>query len=209
MPSLFEGIKQNGYTTKFVNTSYKDVIAKQSIQKREQMPRKIHDKIIQKAYQSKYENGVAFDTARALGLRASEITNLKVKDFKANSEEKVEQVHIHRSKGGRNRDINTYKLSVEQQNTVQRTYDTFKQSRAENERLFTNKTQSYEKAFSRARDKVSSNYTHCGIHSMRKEFAKDFYSREMEKGRNDKEVKLELTQLLGHNRLEILESYLK
>jgi len=29
--------KQNGYTTKFVNTSYKDVVAKQSIQKREQM----------------------------------------------------------------------------------------------------------------------------------------------------------------------------
>jgi len=44
---------------------------------------------------------------------------------------------------------------------------------------------------------------------MRKEFAKDYYNRELEKGRNDKEVKLELTQLLGHNRLEILESYLK
>jgi hypothetical protein len=43
---------------------------------------------------------------------------------------------------------------------------------------------------------------------MRKEFAKDFYRRELEKGREEKEVKLELTQLLGHNRLEVLQSYL-
>ena len=88
-------------------------------------------------------------------------------------------------------------------------YDYFKGSRNKNDRLFVNKSGSYQRAFERIRDSISDNYKHCGIHSMRKEFAKDFYTREVGKGRYIKEIKRELTQLLGHNRLDVLRHYLK
>lgn len=203
--------KQSNQEVRFVDRSYKQVVSEQSIQKREQMPREIHDKIISKAYENKYENGLAFDTARALGLRVREITNLRKEDFKINEDGKIKEVHIHRSKGGRSRDINASNLTVNQLKTIERTYKYFEGKISSHDRFFTNKTESYEKAFSRTRDKVteSNQYTHCGVHSMRKEFAKDYYSREMNKGRDELEVKRELTELLGHNRLEILQSYLK
>lgn len=43
----------------------------------------------------------------------------------------------------------------------------------------------------------------------RKEFAKDYYLRELSKGKNEIEVKEELTELLGHNRMQVLDAYLK
>ncbi|WP_461207648.1 hypothetical protein [Clostridium sp. DL1XJH146] len=201
--------KQINKETVFVDTSYKEVIAENSIQKREQMPRDIHDKIINNAYQSKYENGLAFDTSRALGLRVREITNLRKEDFKINEDEKIKEIHIHRSKGGRSRNIEALNLTTDQRKVVEKIYNYFKSKTSSHDRFFTNKADSYSKTFSRIRNKITDKYTHCGIHSMRKEFAKDYYSREIEKGRNELEVRKELTKILGHNRLEVLESYLK
>lgn len=192
----------------FVDADYKQVVG-QIEQKRNQLPRKIHDEIIQKAYNGKYENGLALDIARALGLRVTEITNLRKEDFKFNKNGQLEKVHIHRSKGGRNRNIEASKLTQKQIQVVNKVYNYFAPKTGPHDRFFINKAQSYEKAFKRARDSISSGSTHCGIHSMRKEFAKDFYNRELEKGKEEKQIKKELTELLGHNRLEILNSYLK
>lgn len=202
--------KQNREDIKFIDTSYKEVVGQQE-QKRIQMPREVHHLIVAKAYSSKIENGLAFDIARAMGLRVREITNLRKEDFKFNNKVELQSVHIHRSKGGRNRDIQASNLSVEQREVVETVYNHFKDKTSSHDRFFINKADSYSTAFSRARDSVTKcdEYTHCGIHSMRKEFAKDFYSRETEAGRRDLEIRRELTEMLGHNRLEVLETYLK
>lgn len=199
---------QNDATLVFVDNSYKEFLGVKK-HKRDQMPRNIHDKIIQNCYETKYVNGLAFELARALGLRVREITDIRKKDFYFNNNQEFVQIHIHRSKGGRSRDIEASNLSITQIQVVCKVYQYFYDITGEHDRFFTNKSESYEKAFSRARDAISSEYTHCGIHSMRKEFAKDYYSRELSKGKSRLKIKKELTGLLGHNRLEVLGSYLK
>lgn len=197
----------NGFKSIFADKSYKDFVGT-SEQKKIQMPREIHDKIIEKAYENKYTNGLAFDTARALGLRVTEITNLRKEDFKFNNNELL-QVHIHRSKGGKSRNIKAESLTEKQINTVLNTYDYFKNILSEHDRFFINKSDSYEKTFSRIRDSLTEDYTYCGIHSMRKEFANDYYDRRIEEGVEEIQVEKELTEILGHNRTEVLNSYLK
>lgn len=204
---------QNAYNTqnetnlKFVDDSYKECVGAKE-QKKIQMPREVHDKIIVKAYETQPMNGKAFDMARSIGLRVSEITNLRKEDFKFKNG-KLEEVHIHRSKGGRKRDIDAKKLTHEQIKKIEMIYKSCTANLSDHDRLFTNKTQSYEKAFTRLRDLVTNGkYTHCGIHSMRKEFANDYFNRETAKGRDEMEVKHELTEMLGHNRLEVLEDYI-
>lgn len=201
-----------------------------NIQVKERMPSDLHDKIIQKAYENKIENGLAFDNARALGLRGAEIPNLRKEDFKF-KDGRLESVHIHRSKGGRNRNISAEKLSEKQIETVTKVYDHFKDMLQDHDRLFINKADSYEMAFSRIRDSITGGeqYKGCGIHSMRKEFAQEYFNRELERRLEDRaadierdperqrdiekeienKVKHELTELLGHSRLEVLSSYLK
>lgn len=198
---------KNGTKLAFVDKGYKKYVGNKEF-KKIQMPRMVHDKIIQKAYETKSTNGMALDIARSLGLRVTEITNLRKEDFKFKNG-KLKEIHIHRSKGGRSRDIKASMLTKEQIEKVEMIYGTLGSQLSDHDRLFTNKSQSYEKAFTRARDAVTNGeYTYCGIHSMRKEFAKDYFNREMGKGRNELEVKRELTQLLGHNRIEVLKSYL-
>lgn len=208
-----------GTKIEFANKSYVQHTT-ENIQVKGRMPSDLHDRIIEKAYEQKFETGLAFDTARALGLRASEISNLRKEDFKL-KDGSLESVHIDRSKGGRNRDIKVERLSEKQIAVVIKVYDHFKDRLADHDRLFTNKTKSYEMAFSRTRDSITGGeyYKGCGIHSMRKEFAQDYFNRELERrieeeGKDnfkeiEREVKQELTELLGHNRLEVLCSYLE
>lgn len=222
-------IASTGTKVEFANKNYIQHTT-QNIQIKKRMPSDLHDKIIEKAYKQKFENGLAFDIARSIGLRASEITNLRKEDFKFKNG-KLESVHIDRSKGGRNRDIAVERLSEKQIETIIKVYDHFRDKLADHDRLFTNKAASYEMAFSRIRDSItgSEEYKCCGIHSMRKEFAQDYFNREMERRFEDRaadiereaerqreiekeierEVKQELTEILGHNRLEVLNSYLE
>lgn len=97
----------------------------------------------------------------------------------------------------------------EQIQVVNKVYSYFQDKRNENERFFINKADSYRQAFTNAKNTVTSEFKQCSIHSLRKEFANDYYRRELAKNKNEREVKQELTQLLGHNRLEILKAYLK
>lgn len=221
---------RNSTKSEFADKSYKKNIT-ENIQVKIKMPREIHDKIIEKAYHSKTENGLAYETARAIGIRALEITRLRMKDFKF-KDGKLESIHINRSKGGRNRDIIIRELNNRQLESILKVYNYFKNRIGENDRLFINKVQSYETTFSRIRDSVSEkkNYSGCGIHSMRKEFAQDYYNREIERRTYqrlveteretpsrqreiekeiEKEVKEDLTQILGHNRVDVLSSYLE
>lgn len=211
-------ISSTGTKIEFANKSYVQHTT-ENIQVKGRMPSDLHDRIIEKAYEQKIETGLAFDTARALGLRVSEITNLRKEDFKFKYG-RLESVHIDRSKGGRNRDIVLERLSKKQIETVSRVYDHFKDRLADHDRLFINKTKSYEMAFSRTRDSITGgDYKGCGIHSLRKEFAQEYFNRELERrieeqGKDnfkeiEREVKQELTELLGHNRLEVLCSYLE
>ncbi|MCR3761739.1 site-specific integrase [Clostridium felsineum] len=197
----------NNFNSVFADKSYKNFVGK-SEKKKIQMPREIHNQIIKKAYENKYTNGLAFDTARALGLRVTEITNLRKEDFKF-CNDKFLEIHIHKSKGGRSRDINIESLTSIQVNTVLTTYNYFKNSLSEHDRLFINKSDSYEKTFSRIRDSITEDYTYCGIHSMRKEFANDYYDRRIQEGIKDEQAEKELTEILGHTRTEVLDSYLK
>jgi len=242
--------KISGDNKKFVDDTYKDHTI-EKFQDRIRMDRQIHDRIIEKAYKNKADNGRALDIDRNLGLRASEGANLRMQDFKFDKEGDLDSIHIHKSKGGRNRDIavreiendmkpkwsiNTNKgLTKEQYERVYNIYNYYKrQGLRPEDKLFPNKKESYEKAFNRYREKVldemrkdrdkyndidlDKDYNGCGIHSMRKEFAQDYYDRETERriderGQDhlkeiEKEVKQELTEILGHNRIEVLNSYL-
>lgn len=218
-----------GTKVEFANKNYMQHTT-ENIQIKERMPSDLHDRIIEKAYEQKFENGLAFDSSRALGLRGSEITNLRKEDFKF-KDGRLESVHIDRSKGGRNRDISSERLTERQIETVTKVYDHFKDMLQDHDRLFINKTRSYETAFARIRDSITGGeqYKGCGIHSMRKEFAQNYFNRELERRLEDraadierdperqreiekeieKEVKQELTEALGHNRLEVLSSYLE
>jgi Phage integrase family. len=206
---------QNGYNLRnsgqcvWINEHYKAAVETGGIINRLQMPRQVHDEIIKKAYKNKYETGLAFDIARNLGLRVSEITNLRIKDFLFDKNEKLLSVYIYCSKGGRHRIIYSRQLTGQQKQAVVKAYEYFRQTRDKDNRLFPNKSGSYQRAFERIRDSISGDYKHCGIHSMRKEFAKDFYKRKTLNGKKNKDIKIELTQILGHNRLQILKHYLK
>ncbi|WP_371375286.1 tyrosine-type recombinase/integrase [Sporomusa aerivorans] len=231
-PEYFTGfIKSNGYSKQTAN-AYKSAIQKlqdayneknqgkfnwfEEIKKLKlsttksklQMPREIHDEIIAKAYERKYETGLAFDIARNLGLRVSEITNLRMNDFWFDKHGRLVTVYIYGSKGGRHRKIQDVQLTEKQIVTVVKAYEHFKKIRGRYDRLFINKAGSYQTAFERIRGSLTDGYKYCGFHSMRKEFSKDFYAREVAKGRSIKDVKKEITQLLGHNRLTVLNSYL-
>jgi integrase len=218
-----------GMKAEFANKDYMKH-TDENVQVKGRMPSDIHDRIIEKAYEQKFETGLAFDVARSLGLRASEISNLRKEDFKF-KDEKLESVHIHRSKGGRNRDIESKRLSESQIETVTKVYEHFKDKLQDHDRLFINKPASYETAFARTRDSITGDdkYKGSGIHSMRKEFAQDYFNRELKRMFEDraadiekeperkreiendieKEVKKELTEVLGHDRLEVLKSYLE
>jgi integrase len=207
---------QNGYNAanktafRWCNDEYRRFSAAKTEKRRQQMPRELHDKLIAEAYEQSYANGLALDLARALGLRVSEITNLRVGDFRFSQSGRLKAVYIHASKGGRNRVIPAACLSAAQISTVCNVCQHFQDKRGNGDRLFENKTNSYTKAFAKARDIVTKEYTQCGVHSLRKEFANDFYNREMLKNsRTAKEIKRELTELLGHSRLDVLRYYIK
>lgn len=218
-----------GKKVEFADKSYVQHVS-ENVQVKGKMPREVHNRIIKKAYENKFKNGLALDNAKAIGLRASEIPNLRMKDFKIQDGD-LKSIHIDKSKGGRCRDIPAERLNEKQRETVIKVYDYFKDILGDNDRLFTNKTKSYEKLFSRLRNSITGGeeYKGCGIHSMRKEFAQDYYNREVERRMEDREleieryaerrekieqdiekkVKEELTELLGHDRLEVLKSYLE
>ena len=213
-----------GGNVKFADKSYKQYVV-ENVQVKERMPSELHDRIIEKAYEQKIENGLALDSSRALGLRVSEITNLRKEDFKFKDRE-LQSVHIHRSKGGRKRDILAKGLSEGKIEKILKVYDYFKDKLQDHDRLFTNRASSYETVFRRIRDSIpgGEQYKGCGIHSMRKEFAQEYFDRELEKRLRERksdieriletqkkieiEIKEELTELLGHSRIEVLKSYL-
>lgn len=194
----------------FADKSYKEFCG-ECEHKKNQMPREVHDRIIEKCYERKYENGLALDTARSLGLRVREITNIRKEDFKFDDKGNFSEIHIHKSKGGRSRDIYAEDLTGKQIETVIKTYEHFKDTISDHDRLFYNRAESYEKAFTRARDEVSNgeDYTFCGVHSMRKEFVNDYFERKIEEGESEDQAKKELTEILGHSRISVLDAYLK
>lgn len=204
---------QNGYNSTYkthftwTNDKYKRFAINKN-NSRQQMPKKLHDRIIEQAYKNKYENGLAFDLARSVGLRVSEITNLRMCDFAFNYSGNLDFIYIHRSKGGRNRKIFSKYLTTKQIQTINKVYSYFKPKKNKQDRLFINKIDSYRQAFSNARNTVTKEYNQCSIHSLRKEFAKDYYNRETTKNKSIQLVKQELTLLLGHNRIDILKAYL-
>lgn len=88
---------KNNNNCVWVNDEYKNFV-NNTEQARKQMSREIHDKIIEQAYKNKFVNGLAFDITRALGLRVSEITNLRKKDFKYDKDNHLISVYIYCSK---------------------------------------------------------------------------------------------------------------
>lgn len=201
--------QQNGTELVFADKSYKEHLG-QKEKKRDMMPREIHNQIIERAYNSKLENGQAFDLARNLGLRVSETTNLRLKDFSFENGE-LQNIHIHRSKGGRMRDIDAQKslTSIQREKVIQIYLHYKEKGLGANMRLFINKTGSYTTAFQRYRETVAPGiFNHCGVHSMRKEFARDYYSRLVNLGTSGLVAKQELMQVMGHNRIDNVDQYL-
>jgi len=181
----------------FLDRGYIDHVIIKAPQ-RYRMPSEVHDKIIAKAYKQdergRSDNGRAFDMARAAGLRVSEITRLRMRDFRTGKDGKIKEVVIHRSKGGKTTvkefqgKGKSYKLSFnkftpEQQEKIQILYEHYKDKGLKDmDKPFPNRPESYEQAFYRYRDEIApGQYTQCGIHSMRREWGQEFYEREMQR----------------------------
>ncbi|HOG40804.1 MAG TPA: hypothetical protein PLL87_10270 [Syntrophorhabdaceae bacterium] len=187
----------NNTNLTFLDRNYMEhVVIKE--QQRHRMPSDIHDKIIAKAYQQdergRSDNGRAFEMARAAGLRVSEITRLRMRDFRTDENGKIKEVVIHRSKGGKTTvkefrgEGKSYKMTFnkfteQQQDKIQTLYDHYKDKGLKDmDKLFPNRPESYEQAFYRYREEIApGQYTQCGIHSMRREWGQGFYERELER----------------------------
>lgn len=135
------------------------------------------------------------------GLRASEYTNIRVKDINLNSM----KLHIHKSKGGRNRDIDIKPESVAQIKTLiegKQPYD----------KLFNIKSTSLSAYLSRICKKLGYNEfieAKSSIHALRKYAAREFYKEQLNK--YNKKVALENTMnFLGHGkeRSDLKRTYL-
>lgn len=199
---------QNSTDLNFVDRSFVEhVVVKEK--QRERMPATVHDKIIEKAYKAdangKSDNGRAFDIARAAGLRVSEIANLRMKDFQTDKNgnfkdiNRVMNLNVFRSKGGKTTLKPLSKFTPEQVEKIQSIYNHFKEKGlGPMDKLFPNRETSYSQAFARYREQVApGEYKQCGVHSMRKEWAKAYYDREITI-RPEQEVIRDLTCLLNH-----------
>lgn len=253
--------KQTNSNIKLTTKDYKKHVDSGKQKQRVMMPSEIHDKIIEKAYKNaRSKNGDALTIGRALGLRESEIMKIKKEDFKLDKQGTIEKVHVHKSKGGRSRNISMSDLSEHQVQKVELIYQKYEEksmSGGGGGYFFDTKATSLERAFQRYRDSVTEGeYKQCGIHSMRKEWAREvygnllkekieeitqkkieyeheneperdvtermnYYERELEKTLEEKEysilekqkiireVKEELTEDLGHNRVSVLNEYIR
>ena len=135
------------------------------------------------------------------GLRASEYTNIRVKDINLNTM----KLHIHKSKGGRNRDIDIKPESVAQIKTLI-------EGKQPSDKLFNIKSTSLSAYLSRICKKLGYNEfieAKSSIHALRKYAAREFYKEQLNK--YNKKVALENTMnFLGHGkeRSDLKRTYL-
>ena len=134
-------------------------------------------------------------------LRASEYTNIRVKDIDLNKM----KLHIHKSKGGRNRDIDIRPESVESIKKLiegKKSYD----------KLFNIKSKSLSTYLSRickelGYKEITSSKT--SIHALRKYAAREYYKEQL-KNHSKMESLGNCMSFLGHgrNRKDLIKTYL-
>ena len=141
------------------------------------------------------EKGSSFTLAAELalgcGLRISEIAGLKGKDVdKENS-----MLHIV-GKGGKHRDV---PLPAEIADQLEPSL----------QRIF-RPTQSWKQAFYQAVRKAARELgiSIQGIHRFRSNYAQNVYEDLKKGGKSDREARLEVSHRLGHNRVEVTNSYI-
>lgn len=140
-------------------------------------------------------------TFELYGMRASEIVNLRKKDFDFDKM----TIHIHKSKGGRNRDIAIRPEHV-------KTIKALTKNKLPKDKLFNVKASSISSYLSNICKKLGYNEfieAKSSIHALRKYAAREFYKEQLKK--YNKKVALENTMnFLGHGkeRSDLKRTYL-
>jgi hypothetical protein len=134
---------------------------------------------------------LAAELALGCGLRVSEIAGLKGKDI----DKELSVLHIV-GKGGKHRDVPLPAEIVEQLDpSLQRIF---------------RPTQSWKHAFYQAVREAARELgiRIQGIHRFRSNYAQNVYEDLRESGKSDREARREVSRLLGHNRVEVTNSYI-
>lgn len=196
-----ENIVNNTYN---INANYKGFVVPASKENT-----KIRNVAMSKSDFKKLENGFANSKSSAreaiqlsskLGLRVSETVKLQGRDI--NLEKGT--VHIHRAKGGRNRDV---QIRPEDKGY----FANLKASVGATERICPVQSDSINKAVQRTMERVgiADKYKDTSIHSIRKMYAQEQYDRYREQGMEINQALGAVSVDLGHseNRLELMREY--
>lgn len=144
----------------------------------------------------------ALDVCGRLGLRVSEVTNLRVKDI----DEKRMTLHIHRSKGGLSRDIPLTKKDLDMLKEYAR-------GKAADQRLIPVTNNAVER-YLRGQNKLNgfTKYAKAktGVHAIRKMVAQERYDKLRNDGKTKQEAREIVTEFLGHgaNRKDVARVYI-
>lgn len=131
--------------------------------------------------------------SEAFGLRVSEIVKIEPRDIKDTC------LHIHQSKGGRDRDI---EIRTDHQRAVLRDLLAFNQV-AYNERIIEVKADSINKYLHNTLKRLQINEYddhNTGVHSIRKMYATERYDELREAGKSHAEAWGDVSEELGHSR---------
>lgn len=140
--------------------------------------------------------------AGAFGLRVSELTKLTPKDI-----EEEGKLHIHRSKGGRSRDLEV--RTQEQAEAIER-LKKLSEGKAELQRIFTIENDSINKFYRENAQAVGiEKAEQYGIHQLRRMCATSLYHELIGEGSTIKDAEDQVSQWLGHgkNRPDVIERY--
>lgn len=144
----------------------------------------------------------ALDICGRLGLRVSEVTNIRSKDI----DEKRMTLHIHRSKGGLSRDISINKSDL----TILKEYA---KGKAADQRIIPITNNAVDR-FLRVQCNLNglTKYAEAktGVHAIRKMVAQELYDKLRNEGKTKQEAREVVTKFLGHgaNRKDVARVYI-
>ena len=156
------------------------------------MDRSHYDKLME--HGNECQSKMAIQVAEAFGLRVSELSKLTLGDIKE------DVLHIHQSKGGRDRDI---EIRTDHQREVLEAVQAYSKAEAYNDRLFTVQPDSINKYLHTTLTRLGINEYdehNTGIHSVRKMYATERYDELREAGVSHKEAWGDVSEELGHGR---------
>lgn len=150
------------------------------------------------------QSALAIEVAGAFGLRVNELTKLTPKDL-----ENEGYLHIHKSKGGRSRDL---EIRTDEQRLVIQKLKIAAEDLEPLQKIITIQSDSINKFYREHAASVgiesSSIY---GVHQLRRMVATELYHDLISRGLDEKDAENEVSHWLGHgdNRADVISRYVQ